>query len=89
MTASSLENKVITATNIDSFLASAPKADFPGFIQPMLATLVDKPFNEPGWQYEIKWDGYRALAYVNQGEVNIYREIINHSTKNFTRYLMP
>lgn len=35
----------------------------------MLATLVDKPFDEPGWLYEIKWDGYRALACMNKGEV--------------------
>ena len=28
---------------------------------PMLATLVDKPFDAEGWLYEIKWDGYRTL----------------------------
>lgn len=35
-------------------------------IQPMLATLIDKPFNEPGGIYEIKWDGYRTIAYINK-----------------------
>lgn len=29
---------------------------------PMLATLIDEPFDEKGWIFEIKWDGYRALA---------------------------
>ncbi|RYY70805.1 MAG: DNA ligase D [Chitinophagaceae bacterium] len=37
----------------------------------MLATLVDKPFDEEGWMYEIKWDGYRALAYLNKGKVTL------------------
>ncbi|MES2891442.1 MAG: DNA ligase D [Bacteroidota bacterium] len=47
------------------------KAAFPEDLQPMLATLVDKPFDEPGWSYEIKWDGYRALAYLNKGVVSL------------------
>jgi bifunctional non-homologous end joining protein LigD len=29
----------------------------------MLARLVDKPFDDEDWIFEIKWDGYRALAY--------------------------
>jgi len=32
-------------------------------VQPMLATLVKKPFNKPGWVYEEKYDGFRILAY--------------------------
>jgi bifunctional non-homologous end joining protein LigD len=39
------------------------KAAFPKNIKPMLTTLVDKPFDAEGWSYEVKWDGYRALAY--------------------------
>ena len=31
---------------------------------PMLATLADAPFDDPGWAFELKWDGYRALALV-------------------------
>jgi bifunctional non-homologous end joining protein LigD len=36
-------------------------------ISPMLATLVDAPFNRKGWIFEIKWDGYRALAFKHRG----------------------
>lgn len=32
-------------------------------MKPMLATLVDEPFDSKEWLFEIKWDGYRALAY--------------------------
>src|SRR4051812_14718680 len=44
---------------------------FPADIKPMLATLVNQPVDESGWLYEIKWDGYRALAYLNEGSVEL------------------
>jgi DNA ligase D-like protein (predicted ligase)/DNA ligase D-like protein (predicted 3'-phosphoesterase) len=31
---------------------------------PMLAESANAPFTGPGWIFEIKWDGIRALAYV-------------------------
>lgn len=37
----------------------------PKKIAPMLATLIEQPFDKEGWLFEIKWDGYRALAYKN------------------------
>jgi bifunctional non-homologous end joining protein LigD len=30
--------------------------------QPMLASIAPAPFRRPGWIFEIKWDGYRAIA---------------------------
>ncbi len=33
-------------------------------IEPMLATLADRPFSDPNWLFEIKWDGVRALARI-------------------------
>lgn len=46
-------------------------AEFPGSFDPMLATLVNELPNSDEWIYEPKWDGYRVLAYVNQGNVNL------------------
>lgn len=37
---------------------------YPKDLKPMLATLVDAPFDDPQWLFEIKWDGMRAVAYV-------------------------
>ncbi len=37
----------------------------------MLATLVDQPFDDDEWLYEIKWDGYRAVAFLEGGEVRL------------------
>jgi bifunctional non-homologous end joining protein LigD len=41
-------------------------------IQPMLATLVSEPFDRPGWVYEEKYDGIRALAYRTGRRVRVY-----------------
>ncbi|MBC7325464.1 MAG: ATP-dependent DNA ligase, partial [Moorella sp. (in: Bacteria)] len=35
-----------------------------GRIKPMLA-VTDQPFDSPDFIYEIKWDGYRCLAYLD------------------------
>jgi bifunctional non-homologous end joining protein LigD len=41
-------------------------------IKPMLATLVKEPFDREGWIFEVKWDGFRAIADVNQNRVELY-----------------
>jgi bifunctional non-homologous end joining protein LigD len=38
---------------------------------PMLATPVDRPFSREGWFFELKWDGVRALAAVENGRVRV------------------
>ena len=35
--------------------------------RPMLATLVDQPFDSKDWVYETKWDGFRLVAEVRRG----------------------
>lgn len=44
----------------------AVKSAMPRAIHPMLATLVDEPFDDDRWLFEIKWDGYRSVAFVNE-----------------------
>lgn len=47
------------------------KSALPPSLDPQLATLVDSP--PPGdWSYEIKFDGYRILARIDQGEVRLF-----------------
>ena len=53
------------AAEID--LEGAVEAPLPGFIEPMLATLATKAFDDPDWLFEIKWDGYRVQAVVRDG----------------------
>ena len=40
----------------------------PAVIRPMLATLVDKPFSDPEWLFETKWDGIRAVCFLKNGK---------------------
>jgi len=34
--------------------------------KPMLAKVAPKPFSDKDWVFEVKWDGFRAMAYVNK-----------------------
>ena len=44
----------------------------PTISTPELATLVDEPFDDPEWLFEIKWDGYRAICTVREnGEMEL------------------
>ena len=49
----------------------ARKSAIPSRIEPMLATLAEHPFSDPDWLFEIKWDGVRALAWVEDGAVRL------------------
>lgn len=42
------------------------------FVKPMLATLHGEPFDNDEWYFEIKWDGYRAIAERKGKEVKLY-----------------
>ncbi|HYF67404.1 MAG TPA: non-homologous end-joining DNA ligase [Ohtaekwangia sp.] len=43
------------------------------FIEPMKAQLTDQPaFDSPNWLFEIKWDGYRAIAEIAKGGNKLY-----------------
>lgn len=52
-------------------LAAARPAPMPTMIKPMLATLVDRPFDDPEWFFETKWDGVRALCYLKNGGLQL------------------
>lgn len=47
--------------------SGARKASMPEIVKPMLATLVDKPFSDPDWLFETKWDGVRAVCFIKNG----------------------
>lgn len=44
----------------------------PHHIKPMLATLAGEAFDNPTWIFEIKWDGFRAIAEIKKGKVELY-----------------
>jgi bifunctional non-homologous end joining protein LigD len=50
---------------------------------PMLATLVDSVPRGPDWLFEVKFDGYRAIAYVEGGETRLQSRNGNDLTERF------
>ncbi|WP_313263735.1 DNA ligase D [Sphingobacterium sp.] len=72
-------------SSILTLLKKSPKQAFYTRVQPMLATLVDKPFDDESWVYEVKWDGYRAIAFVKNGQV----ELKSRNDKCFNEKFYP
>jgi bifunctional non-homologous end joining protein LigD len=61
----------------------AVKRPMPTTIHPMLATSVDKPFDGPEWLFEIKWDGYRAVAFIEDGKFRLVSRNQNELTQRY------
>jgi bifunctional non-homologous end joining protein LigD len=54
-----------------SSIAGAKKAGFPGFVDPCLALLMEKPPEGDAWLHEIKFDGYRLIGLIDGGRVRL------------------
>ncbi len=51
--------------------------------RPMLATLASSPPTGPGWAFELKWDGIRALGLVADGAVRLWTRNGNEVTPRY------
>jgi bifunctional non-homologous end joining protein LigD len=70
-------------------LQGATTAPMPQHIEPMLATLATKAFDDDDWLYEIKWDGFRVQAVVDAGKVRIWTRNLNDAAAYFPKLLSP
>jgi bifunctional non-homologous end joining protein LigD len=61
---------------------SAPKGRATDYV-PMLATLASDVPSGSGWMFEVKWDGYRAIARVAGGEATLTSRRGNDLTSRF------
>ncbi|MDB4924264.1 DNA ligase D [Mucilaginibacter sp.] len=68
--------------DVEAIIKAAPKSPIPKNIKPMKATLVDAPFDHPDWIYEVKWDGYRAIAVIDKKGA----ELISRNNIPFDKY---
>src|SRR5687767_3232763 len=75
----------LTSVSKDSKATKPATTQMPADLSPMLATLVDAPIEESGWTYELKWDGYRAIGYINNGTVDIR----SRNNKSFNEKFYP
>ena len=62
-----------------------PPADdpMPKAVHPMLAETAEKAFDDPAWLFEIKWDGYRAIAFIADGKVKLVSRNQNDLTGKY------
>lgn len=54
-------------------------------LRPMLATLVDAPFDDPAFVFETKWDGFRVVAQVGDGMARLLSRNGNNVTDAYPR----
>ncbi|HSZ63212.1 MAG TPA: non-homologous end-joining DNA ligase [Terriglobales bacterium] len=79
-------NKKTSANSASSAvkaLVGAEEKPMPTEIRPMLATTVEKAFDNPDWLFEIKWDGYRAIAFIEDGRVRLVSRTQNDLMAQF------
>lgn len=69
-------------------LKGAVKRPMPTAITPMLASVSEKPFDDPSWFFEIKWDGYRAVAFIENGSVRLVSRNHNDLTPRYPELRM-
>jgi bifunctional non-homologous end joining protein LigD len=70
-------------------LSAAERVDGPPrFVEPMLATLSDRPFDDDDWLFEVKWDGYRVQAVIAEGTVRLYTRN-GHDAATYFPDLLP
>ncbi len=84
--ASAIPSTRAAATPVGTSLGAVPGAverPMPNVIQPMLATIVEKSFDNPDWLFEIKWDGFRAVAFIDGGRVRLVSRNQNDLTAQF------
>ncbi len=76
----------LVSSDVKALLKKGEKSKIPIGMKPMLATLVDKPFDDPEWLYEVKWDGYRALGFcLKNGDV----QLLSRNNKQFNEKFYP
>jgi bifunctional non-homologous end joining protein LigD len=67
---------------IDELIRQGVKKAMPKSIKPMLCTLTKEVVPDEGYLYEVKWDGYRIISYIQNGKVRMdSRSALDYTTK--------
>jgi bifunctional non-homologous end joining protein LigD len=76
-------SEVISTPSAVKDLLGGVRKPMPTAVHPMLATSVETPFDDPEWLFEIKWDGYRAVSFLQDGKVRLVSRNQNDLTGEF------
>ncbi len=63
--------------------ADPDREPMPARIAPMLARSASLPDDDSGWAFEVKWDGVRAIAYSQPGELRVESRNLNDITDSY------
>ncbi len=77
--------------NVQNHSKTKSKSPFPNFFSPMLATLIKESFDNEDWLFEIKWDGFRALAFITPRSIQLKSRndhILNDQFPSIVKELM-
>ncbi|MBZ0148360.1 MAG: non-homologous end-joining DNA ligase [Pseudorhodoplanes sp.] len=64
---------------------AARRADQGRTVRPMLATLIDAPFDDVAWVFETKWDGFRVIARTGGGVALLFSRNGKRVTGDYPR----
>jgi bifunctional non-homologous end joining protein LigD len=80
----SLASVASVVKDLPAVVESKPvKRPMPTAIHPMLAESIDDAFDGEDWLFEIKWDGYRAVAFIDNGKVRFVSRNQNDLTPRY------
>jgi bifunctional non-homologous end joining protein LigD len=65
--------------------ATGIKAPYPGFIEPALATSIEKVPSGERWIHEIKFDGYRVQVHLANNGFKVFTRRGNDWTHRFKK----
>src|ERR1019366_2379220 len=63
-------------------------APIPGFFEPMSSYLTDQLPNGDDWIFEVKWDGIRGLAFIEDGTLSFYTRNANRCERQYPELLV-
>ena len=62
---------VLFQTKGNQWMIHRERLALPAAIRPMLAVTAPPPRDPDNWALELRWDGVRALAYIERGQVRV------------------
>jgi bifunctional non-homologous end joining protein LigD len=61
------------------------KAPYPGFVEPALASSIEKVPSGERWVHEIKFDGYRVQLHVAHEDIKVFTRRGHDWTRRFKK----